>query len=139
MRNIPPRCVYKTTDSKIKFEENKRVIVFENPRHCVFMRVQVDGCAIKEGLRCDNLLISEDESSEYFVELKGTDIAHALQQLSVSIERLGQNSSDRHCYIVSTNQAPAFNTMVQRAKQKFLKEYKSELLLKEKRLSVKLN
>lgn len=139
MRNIPSRCAVKTTDSKIKFEENKRVIVFENPQRCIYMRVQVDGCAIKEGLRCDNLLISEDEVSEYFVELKGTDIAHALKQLSVSIERLGQNSSDRHCYIVSTNQAPAFNTMVQRAKQKFLKEYKSELRLKEKRLLVKLN
>lgn len=139
MRNVPSRCVVKTTDSKVKFEENKRVIVFENPQRYVFMRVQVDGCAIKEGLRCDNLLTSEDELSEYFVELKGTDISHALKQLSASIEQLGQNCGNRHCYIVSTNLAPSFNTMLQRAKQNFLKSYKSELLLKEKRLIVKLN
>lgn len=33
MRNVAEVCAQPTTDSKIKFEENKRKIIFLNPEH----------------------------------------------------------------------------------------------------------
>ena len=58
MRNVVEVCIQPTTDLKIKFEENKRKIIFLNPDRREYKRVQVDGCAIddKETMRCDKLL-----------------------------------------------------------------------------------
>ena len=73
MRNKVDKCISKTNDSQIKFEENKRKIIFLNPQRLTYERVDVDGCTIKEGVRCDKLLLSADEREEHYVELKGTD------------------------------------------------------------------
>ena len=53
---IDEACVQCTTDSNIKFEERKKKIVFHNPHHKECLKIQVDGCAIKVGNKCDNLL-----------------------------------------------------------------------------------
>ena len=51
--------------------------------------MKVDGCAIKTGQKCDDLLISQDEHEEHFVELKGVDIMHAIDQLEQTILKIG--------------------------------------------------
>ena len=40
-------CVVETTDSQIKFEEKKKVIIFHNPQRKSCLKVQVDGCVVK--------------------------------------------------------------------------------------------
>ena len=42
----------------------------------------MDGCAIIAGPRCDDLLVSKDETSENYVELKGVDLTHASDSLN---------------------------------------------------------
>lgn len=135
MRNVADVCVQPTTDSKIKFEENKRKIIFLNPERLSYKKVQVDGCVINDkGMRCDKLLVSDNENEERYVELKGTDVMHAIDQLEATIQRIGEFYGNRHAYVISTNVAPAYNTKIQMKAKYFRKKYHSGLLVKEKQL-----
>ena len=139
MRNVPVICVKDCADANIVFEQNRRRVCFYNPNRQICKCVQVDGCAITEGIRCDNMLTSHDERCEYFVELKGTDVKHAIEQLRVSIQTLGEFTDDRSAYVVSTNVAPALTTTIQRAKRDFRTKLQSELIIKEKQADIRLN
>lgn len=140
MKNVAKVCILPTKDSKIKFEENKRKIIFLNPDRKDYKRVQVDGCAIddKVTMRCDKLLVSADEHEERYVELKGTEVMHAINQLESTIVRLGEFDYNRHAYVISTNVAPAFTTKIQQKALLFWKKYNSELLVREKQLEIAL-
>lgn len=140
MKNVAEVCIQPTKDLKIKFEENKRKIIFMNPDRKDYKRVQVDGCAIddKVTMRCDKLLVSADEHEERYVELKGTDVMHAIDQLESTIVRLGEFDDNRHAYVISTNVAPAYTTKIQQKALHFKKKYHSELVVKEKLLEVAL-
>lgn len=139
MRNVPGICVKDCADANIVFEQNRRRVCFYNPNRQICECVQVDGCAITEGIRCDNMLTSHDERCEYFVELKGTDVKHAIEQLRVSIQTLGEFTDDRSAYVVSTNVAPALTTTIQRAKRDFRTNLQAELIIKEKQADIRLN
>ena len=114
MKNVDKACICSTKDSQIKFEENKRKIIFLNPSNHRYKKVKVDGCAIKTGQKCDDLLISQDEHEEHFVELKGVDIMHAIDQLEQTILKIGEVDDNRHSYIICTNVAPAYTTTIQK-------------------------
>ncbi|MBF0486578.1 MAG: hypothetical protein HQK98_00320 [Nitrospirae bacterium] len=55
-----------------------------------FCIVEVDGCFITDNdkQKCDYLIINCDSNVAYFVELKGKDIFHAIEQITQSIELL---------------------------------------------------
>ena len=138
MRNKVESCIRVTTDSQIKFEENKCKVIFLNPQRTSYKCVDVDGCTIKDGIKCDKLLLSSDEHEEYYVELKGTDVMHAIDQLEETIKRLGEYDDKRHAYVVSTNVAPAINTRCQQKIKYFKVKYHSELKMQGRQLTVAL-
>lgn len=138
MRNKVEKCIRETADSQIKFEENKRKIIFQNPQRRSYKRVDVDGCTIKDGIKCDKLLLSSDEHEERYVELKGTDVMHAIDQLEETIKRLGEYDDDRHAYVVSTNVAPAIDTKRQTKIKFFREKYHSELRIQGRQMGVDL-
>lgn len=139
MRNKIETCIRTSSDSQIKFEELNRKIIFLNPNHELYQKVQVDGCTIIDGIKCDKLLVSADEHEERYVELKGTDVMHAIDQLEATIIRLGEYEDNRHSYVICTNVAPVYTTQIQKKQALFNKRYKSELVVKEKQKIVKLN
>lgn len=62
------------------------------------------------------------------MELKGTDVKHAIEQLRVSIQTIREFTDDRSAYVVSTNVAPALTTTIQRAKRDFRNNLHAELI-----------
>lgn len=138
MRNKIENCIHNTTDSNIKFEENKRKIVFQNKQRRLYHCVDVDGCTITDGAKCDKLLLSEDEHDEYYVELKGVDVIHAIDQLESTINRLGEFEDNRHSFVICTNVAPSLTTQIQIKCSLFKKSYKSDLVIREKQYNVSL-
>lgn len=138
MRNKIEACIRPSTDSQIKFEEFNRKIIFLNPNHELYQKVQVDGCTITDGIKCDKLLLSADEHEERYVELKGTDVMHAIDQLEATIIRLGEFGDNRHSYVICTNVAPAYTTQIQKKQVLFKKRYRSKLVVKEKQMIVNL-
>ena len=139
MKNKVETCIHPTTDSNIRFEENRRKIIFQNPEKRRYLRVDVDGCTLREGMRCDKLLLSADEHEERYVELKGTDVKHAITQLESTIDKLGEYDDDRHSYVICTNVAPVLTTDIQKKQKHFKQTYHSDLVIREKQLIVPLN
>lgn len=139
MRNVNVSCITETRDSQIKFEENRRKIIFANPSNLKYLKVKVDGCAIRDNsIRCDYLLVSDDEKEERYVELKGTDVMHAIDQIEATIKRIGEYTDNRHSYVICTGVAPQYTTRIQIKQILFHNKYKSKLLIKEKEFREKL-
>lgn len=139
MRNRVEACVRETNAPNIKFEENNRKIIFLNPQRRKYKRVDVDGCTIcNDNLRCDKMLLSFDEHEERYVELKGVDVMHAIDQLENTIKILGEYDDNRHSYVICTNVAPAISSQIQKKILSFKKLYNSTLKIQTKQLTVSL-
>lgn len=143
MRDFKKECIEETDNALIKFEEKKKVLIFKNNKRQTLIKVQVYGCEITKGLRCDNLLVNKHTGDEFFVELKGVDVGHALEQLDQTMKQL----SDQKCkgkkvnaYIVCTNISPKISFKRQAFIKKCKKIYGSsfDLIVKERRCSVNL-
>jgi len=127
-----PTCEENRVDKKIVLQENKSKISFLNPNQENILVLKVDGCAIKdkETLRCDYALVTFDEI-EIYVELKGCDIAHAVEQIESSIKLLSANpqKTRKLCFIVSTR-VPRQTTSIQKLQTEFRKKFNASFRIK---------
>jgi hypothetical protein len=135
MSRFNPNCFEDVNHSKIVFEENRSKIIFNNPQKAPVCKVTVDSCQITEGIRCDFLLV--EPKKEHYIELKGEDIEHAVEQLSRSIKELSPGPPDfsKASYIISAR-SPLSSPEIQILKAKFKRNFNSELIIKNRVLEV---
>ena len=116
-------CTDIVKHSKIKIEENKRKAIFENPQRQAIEVSRVDGCLIKSGIRCDNLV--SDESVSVLIELKGSDVNHACNQLFTAATHVKVTPllRDKVGFLVIYSKYPRFDTFVRKAKDRAAKEF----------------
>ncbi len=98
---------------------------------------QIDGDIIQEGKRCDKLILAKDSANGSlwtgcFVELKGSDVESAIDQLERTITHQVFNDptlQKKFARIVSSAGMPANNghTKIEKAKIKFRQKYGCEL------------
>ncbi len=67
---------------------NQRYIGLNIDRTKLICRYRVDGVIIKTGTKCDYLILDCDAKKAYFIELKGSKLADAVEQVSVSVDLL---------------------------------------------------
>lgn len=125
---FPLGCIFIRNDKVISLKENKSCFRFLNPDQKEVKCIVVDGGAITDGFRCDHLLIDANKM-EHFIELKGRDIPHAVEQLEASIQQLSSNNGFKYSFIVSTR-CPLSGSDIQIFKKKFKQKYHSELIIK---------
>jgi len=77
-------CVQTVSHSKIKVEENGRKVIFLNPSRAQFMKGRIDGCLVTSGIRADYFVGGEGKT--VLIELKGSNIEHAFEQLLKAAE-----------------------------------------------------
>lgn len=132
MRKIDSKCVECRNESYITFAENKSKLTFCNPQHKEYEAILVDGCAIKEGIRCDYMLRRDEERLEYFIELKGCDIGHAINQLRESIKQLSEDAAKKTktAFIVATKPMPLTTGRIQQAMKEFKMKFSASLVIK---------
>ncbi|MGJ3254527.1 MAG: hypothetical protein ACFE0J_25845 [Elainellaceae cyanobacterium] len=101
-----------------------------NPKRAAVKVIQVDDCAIKEGVRCDYLLVLPN-GQEIYIELKGSDIKHAVAQIARAIELLACNCHPiiKLCFISSTR-CPINSTEIQNLKKRFRQKYNAQITIK---------
>src|SRR5687768_11109637 len=73
-------CRITTNVSKIKVEENGRSAVIVNTPRVDHVVSAVDGCLVLNSVACD-WVISKSEIGDIFIELKGSDVDHAVEQI----------------------------------------------------------
>lgn len=121
------------TDSSQKlftFEEKKSKLTLENVDQVISTKILVDGCEINdETIRCDYMLLAK--GIEFYIELKGQDLVHAINQIKATIKRLSADvkSKNKKAYIICTR-SPLSSTQIQNIKFDLLKNYNSDLQIK---------
>lgn len=96
------------------------------------IKVQIDGCYDDfEGERCDWLAIVKDKDEKnnavgigHFVELKGSNVKKACEQLENSIEKVvkSEMTKVKFAFAITSKVAPATNTIIQNHKERFAKK-----------------
>ncbi len=115
----------------VSVSENRKVFRVNNESSFVINKVEVDGCYISEGRKCDFLFeIIEDEVKEvFYVELKGKHIEDAIKQLESTLKFCLKHHVNikRSCYIIASR-VPKASTSTQKYKKEFKRKNKGVLL-----------
>lgn len=128
-------------DRIISCNKDKRSLYF----HCngkIFCKINLDDkqnsrIINNNSLRCDYIIVSEElKDIALWIELKGSNIAHALEQIEQSIKNFGKNITNKYVAVVCSKSYPKFNT----EKQKFSKKHKLDgLFIKSIQLNLEYN
>jgi hypothetical protein len=127
-----PECEKSTKNPVIRLKENRSEIIFKNPERLEVCIVTVDNCAIQEGIRCDYALTVDNLKEEFYIELKGRDIEHALDQLEATIQIISSDPQKypKTCFVISTRCPPRANTKIANRQQIMKKKYNAALIVK---------
>lgn len=72
-------------------EENRCSYIGENPKRKDIRQFKIDGEVFSKGssqLRCDFLFLNDTDQKAYYVELKGSNILHAIEQIKKTEEAI---------------------------------------------------
>jgi len=111
-------CECELIDKRIVLSENKSKVTFLNINNKRIKKIIIDGCVITSGIRCDYLLV--DNNRYLFIELKGSDVYHAISQIHQTIRTLKIKSSEKEGLVV-THRCPISSTEIQVLKKKMRK------------------
>jgi hypothetical protein len=75
--------------------------------------------------------LHQAKNVEFYIELKGQDLIHAMKQLERTIGMLGAKNKEqkRVCYIICTR-SPLASTEIQQYDRQFRAKYNSKLVVK---------
>lgn len=104
-----------------------------NPNQKKIHQILIDDCVIKQGKRCDYMIIVDKCKTEHYIELKGKNISHACMQLEETIRQLSSDSKNflKYCFVVSSV-CPLSTTKRQKLTLQFKKNYNAILRIKNK-------
>ena len=133
------KCGISTKNKIISAEERKKKFTLKNPNQINIIKVQVDGCLITNGQRCDYLFDIMATKTIYYVELKGKDVEKAAKQLKATIKFCStmHKGLNKMCYIVSSR-VPLQGPKVQVLKRQFQKETGVSLRISCKQKTVRI-
>jgi hypothetical protein len=132
-----------TRQRVVVFEENHRRIEFRNLQENSVRKIDLDDENLPDdfGLRCDGILVcpSEVPNHEHYVELKGSDVGHAVEQLRNSLRKLSRDAArqPKSCYVISSR-VPRAGTDIQRFQRQFRSQYVSMLYVRSREMTVTL-
>jgi hypothetical protein len=110
-----PICSDCSRNSIINAEERKSKYSLINPQRREVCKVRVDNCVIAtDSKQCDYLFLSCETFIAYFIELKGKNLSHAIDQLDQSIDHLLNNIGEftiNARVVLSKTQTPDIRTI----------------------------
>jgi hypothetical protein len=95
-----PECNCKPFPSHFEFLHDDRSVAvlkdkgasteyrYENKSKDHLSKYRIDGGLIASGAKCDYLLLNCEKKKAFFIELKGSDFIHAIEQIDKSIDVL---------------------------------------------------
>lgn len=79
-------CFETINQKTLCLKEMKTQFYIENDLQIPIVKAKIDNCLIKIGKRCDWLLVIEQRKIEIYIELKGSRIKDALEQLEMTLK-----------------------------------------------------
>jgi hypothetical protein len=135
-----PNCEQLKTDPKIVLQENQSKITLENPQRQKICLLEVDDCAITAGVRCDYALTASTIEEEFYIELKGRDVKHAVNQIEATIQQISANPTKhpKICFVISTR-CPLSGQDIQKLQLKMKRAFNARLEFHKLQFAYKLN
>lgn len=121
-------CIKFVNHSQIKCEEKQSKFVLLNPQRKPVEYITVDGCIYPRGhhdLCCDYALNFDDKT--IFVELKGSDIAHAIKQILATKQAAKFTINPDKIAVVVSSKTPKDDSSIQKQKS-ILKKHGFKLI-----------
>lgn len=84
LKNHESLCPPNASQIVSRDKRNKQYHKGQNVDRSYVTHYQIAGVVIKNGSRCDFLLINEDKKRAYLIELKGSDLVKAAEQLEAT-------------------------------------------------------
>ncbi len=130
MTVIEAECIVRHNKKLFNVQEQRSKVIFHNPNQYDVQEITVDGCVITEGLRCDHLILVDEAEVTVFVELKGSDVKHAVEQLEASHKALREHCKTNIFWIISSTRCPLASTEIQILTLRVRRSFKAELKIK---------
>lgn len=126
---VPDKCVRRHSESEFSVEEHQSQVIFLNANLLEIHQVEVDGCVYtdKDSKRCDWLVNVHGIDTSIFVELKGSDIDGAFNQLAQTQLRLTDWLRRHIIWIISYSGNPRFNSSIQILTIRARRDYRARL------------
>lgn len=133
MTRLPNKCVQRHAEPEFSVCEQQSQVTFHNPNLRTIQQVKVDGCVFKDndGRKCDYLVNVAETNISVFVELKGSDIDEAYQQLNQAQERLAEHVNRRIFWIICYSGSPRHTTEIANMRLKARLHKRANLLVEE--------
>lgn len=123
-------CIIHTNNKIVVFSENKSRLELINNAQEDLEKHQVDGCLVKSGVRCDWKLVRAATGREAYIELKGGDVEHAVEQIVQSVKDLTADpNADKSGYVICTR-SPLASTAIQVLAKKVKRDFNIALRVK---------
>jgi hypothetical protein len=123
---------YEYSNNKIiPFKEKKSKFILVNNSETEIAITKLDCSQLNlDGLKCDYFFYKVLSPEFSFLELKGSKVEHALNQVENSLKILGLNNKTKrkNAFIVSTR-CPLTATELQRKQLKFRRSYNTKLIV----------
>lgn len=81
LKDYKSECELHQKIIKCRDKGNSQEYIANNNDKNEVYKYQIDGYVIENGKRCDYLLWNEDKKDVYFIELKGSDLTKAIEQM----------------------------------------------------------
>lgn len=111
---------------QVKDEKNPQTFTAKNPAEKFCCKIRVDGCLITKGEKCDFLVLNCADRNAFFIELKGSNLPKACNQIRLAVEHLISHLQDFEIYgRVVLNKVPTPDTKSTEEKKltKLLKQH----------------
>ncbi len=133
------RCATTKNAPIISVKEQKSKFIIKNPAKKKTLQVKVDGCLPIAGAKCDYLFEIGALQAVYYVELKGKNIKHALEQLLGTLSERFIDKKHRgyqkYCVVVSSR-VPRMDPTIQKLKKQCRKNKKADLTIRNKQYEI---
>lgn len=112
------------------FEENKSRMELSNKQQRQLEKTIVDGCRITTGIRCDWLVKDIQTNSEIYIELKGTDIEHAYEQIKRTVTVINSGKGIKKTGVIVCVRCPINSNQIQILTARLRKSMNVNLVVK---------
>lgn len=121
--NIPPSAPVKHPIISVKTPRATSTFTLLNPRRLAVTVLEPEQFFPVGELNCDFVFQVPEAPAEIYVELKGSNFPHALDQLAHTIRLLKSPIQPKHCFVV-IRRSPSMDAKMQRLLLDFAKRNK---------------
>jgi len=128
-------CSEISNDKIVQGKQHSKSIRLINPAQKVIHKITIDGCVVSDQKtkRCDLLFEVEDvEPKAIYVELKGKNIPHAVEQLKSTLSLLSNKHKKhkKYCYVICSY-VPKGGPLIANLKVCFKRKFNADFFIRE--------